>query len=152
VVVACSGCSTPPTAAGTLEQGKVRVTQLVVDAAHALPPTVRFAPPTEVGTQPCRKTVAGFVIGKTGAHRAEVPLIVHAPADESPAAALDRIGAAWTAAGYQLDRSRIHESRFPQLRAHAPAGYDVVATSFTTTDPSATQIDLYSVSQCLRGS
>ena len=76
VAILGGGCSTPKTASGTLETGKQQVTQLVLDAAHALPATASFTPPTEVGTQPCRKTVLGYVIGRTGAHRAEVPLIV----------------------------------------------------------------------------
>ena len=124
--------------------------QLVLEAAHALPATVHFDPPTEVGTQPCRKTVAGYVIGKTGAHRAEVPLIVKTPPAKSRAM-LDVIKDAWSKAGYRLDLSRINESGFPQVRAHAPEGYDVVATAFVPPRAPA-QIDLYAVSQCLRGS
>lgn len=151
VVVAAtsSGCSTPRTASGTLHEGKQRVVELVLEAAHALPATVTFDPPTKVGTQTCRKTIAGYVTGKTGAHRAEVPLIVRMP-KESPRAMLGVIEAAWKKAGYTLDRSRINETGFPQLRAHAPAGYDVVATAFTRPN-AAHQIDLYAVSQCLRG-
>lgn len=122
--------------------------QLVLDAAHALPPTSRYEPPTEVGTIRCRKTIAGYAVGATGAHRAEVPLLVYTPDGESTTALLARIEAAWRAAGYRLDRSRLDESRFPQLRAHAPAGYDVVATAL----PASAQIDLYAVSPCLRRS
>jgi hypothetical protein len=152
VVGLVGGCSTPRTASGTLDQGKVRVVQLVLDVAHAMPPTVQYQPPTEVGTQPCRKTVAGYVTGTTGAHRAEVPLILHTPASEPATALLARIERLWTAAGYELDRSRVHESSFPQIRAHAPDGYDIVATAFAKTAKVPSQIDLYSVSQCLRGS
>ena len=126
----------------------------MLQAAHALPATVRFWPPAAVGTQPCRKTVAGYVVGTTGAHRAEVPLIVRTPASRSAPSLLPVIEAAWARAGYRIDRSRIHESRFPQVRATDPQGYDVVATAFasTTNVPAPSQIDLYSVSQCLRGS
>src|SRR4051812_46734284 len=67
VVATVAGCSTPHTGGGTLDEGRQRVAGLVLEAAHALPATVTFAPPTEVGEQPCRKTVAGYVIGKTGA-------------------------------------------------------------------------------------
>jgi hypothetical protein len=111
---------------------------------------VQFDPPTKVGTQTCRRTVAGYVVSKTGANRAEVPLIVRTPAN-SARAMLTVIEAAWTNAGYELDRSRINETGFPQLRAHAPEGYDVVATAFVPPRQPA-QIDLYAVSQCLRGS
>ena len=124
--------------------------QLVLEAAHALPATVQFDPPTEVGTQTCRKTIAGYVIGKTGSHRAEVPLIVRTPSN-SARAMLGVIERAWSKAGYTLDRSRINETGFPQVRAHAPQGYDVVATAFVPPRLPA-QIDLYAVSQCLRGS
>jgi len=149
-VAAGTACSTPRTASGTLGQGKQRVVQLVLEAAHALPSTVQFDPPTEVGTQTCRKTIAGYVIGKTGSHRAEVPLIVHTPPN-SARAMLGVIERAWSKAGYTLDRSRINETGFPQVRAHAPQGYDVVATAFVPPRLPA-QIDLYAVSQCLRGS
>jgi hypothetical protein len=148
VVVTGAGCSTPKTAPGSLAQGKERVARLVLDAAHALPASSQYQPPTEVGTQPCRKTIVGYAFGTTGADRAEVPLLVSIPASQSTTALLARIGAVWRAAGYRLDRSRLQESRFPQLRAHAPEGYDVVATAL----PTASQIDLYAVSPCLRGS
>jgi hypothetical protein len=152
MVAAGAGCSTPRTAPGTLEQGKQRVVQLVLEAARALPPTVHYDPPTKVGTQTCRKTIAGYAIARTGAHRAEVALIVYTPDGTTAQALLGRLEAAWTAAGYRLDRSRAQGKRFPQVRAHAPAGYDVVATAFATSRPEKSQIDLYAVSQCLRGS
>ena len=152
VMAACAGCSTPRTAAGSLDQGKQRVTQLVLEVAHALPPTVQFRPPTEVGTQSCRKTLAGYDVGSTGAHRAQVPLIVYPPKNVLAASWLPRIEAVWAKAGYRLDRSRIHETRFPQVRAVTPDGYDVVATAFAPPPQGVTpQIDLYAVSQCLRG-
>ena len=155
-VVALTACSTPRTAAGTLADGKQRVTQLVLDAAHALPPTSTFRPPTEVGAQPCRKSLAGFGAGTTGAHRAQVPLIVYTPPAGLAEPLLSDIEAAWTRSGYRLDRSRIHEDRFPQVSATTPDGYTVVATAFGQPPPPAAkvkpQIDLYAVSQCLRGS
>ena len=147
-VVLGAACSTPKTAPGSLAQGKERVVQLVLEAVRALPTTSEYERPTLVGTQTCRKTIVGYAIGSTGAHRAEVPMIVSTPVGMSTTTLLARIGTLWRAAGYRLDRSRFHESRFPQLRAHAPAGYDVVATAFTA----APQIDLYAVSPCLRGS
>ena len=141
------GCSTPKTASGTLETGKQQVTQLVLDAAHALPATASFTPPTEVGTQPCRKTVLGYVIGRTGAHRAEVPLIVTVKPGTGRGL-LDVLGAAWEKAGYDVDRSRVDESGFPQIRAKTPDGNTVVATAFTRpADPP--HINLYAVSPCL---
>jgi hypothetical protein len=193
VALVGSGCSTPRTASGTLDAGKQRVTRLVLDTAHSLPPTVTFRPPSLVGTQPCRKTIAGYVVGKTGARRAEVPLIVYTPTNESVPSLLGQIEDAWRRAGYRLDLSRSKEGRFPQVRATTPDGDNVVATAFAAPftiknagesytdyvrrakaagiDPMtefvwstvpvgrqtkstliATQIDLYSVSQCLRGS
>jgi hypothetical protein len=149
-VAVAAGCSTPHTAGGTLDEGRRRVTALVLEAAHALPATVTFTPPTKVGTQPCRKTVAGYVIGRTGAHRAQVPLIVKVPAGTGRHL-LDVIGSAWSKAGYTLNRSRLGESGFPQLRADTPDGYEVVATALTRSSD-LSQIDLYAVSQCLRGS
>jgi hypothetical protein len=130
VVATCAGCSTPKTAAGTLAAGKQQVVQLVLDAAHALPPTSTFTPPTEVGTQRCEKTFAGYVIGSTGAHRAQVPLIVYPPSQSSLTGLFGLLTASWDRAGYRIDDSRVHETRFPQIRAHATDGYDVVATAF----------------------
>lgn len=156
VILVASGCSTPRTASGTLDEGKQRVTQLVVDTAHALPANTTFDPPTEVGTQPCRKTFAGFATGTTGSHRAQVPLLVYPPANVLAEPLLADIEAAWKKAGYRLDRSRIHEDRFPQVGAVTPDGYEIVATAFAQPPPPAAkvkpQIDLYAVSQCLRGS
>jgi hypothetical protein len=155
-IVAASGCSSPRTASGTLEAGKQRVTALVLDAAHALPPATKFTPPTLVGTQVCRKSLAGFAAGTTGAHRAQVPLIVYPPADTPAEPLLADIEAAWKKSGYRLDRSRIHEDRFPQVSATTPDGFEVVATAFAQLpEPAPTvtpQIDLYAVSPCLRGS
>jgi hypothetical protein len=111
---------------------------------------VRYTPPTKVGTQPCRKTVLGYVIGRTGAHRAEVPLIVKVTPGTGRHL-LDVLGAAWEKSGYELNRSRLGEPGFPQLRAHTPDGYDVVATALTRSSEQS-QIDLYAVSQCLAGS
>ena len=150
VVAAVAGCSTPHTAGGTLDEGRQRVTALVLEAAHALPATVTFTPPTKVGEQPCRKTVAGFVIGKTGAHRAEVPLFVKVPAGTGRSL-LDVLGRAWSKSGYQLNDSRLGETGFPQLSADTPDGYHLAATALTRSSEQS-QIDLYAVSQCLRGS
>jgi len=150
VVAVVSGCSTPHTAPGTLDEGRQRVTALVLEAAHALPATVTLTPPTKVGDVPCRKKVAGYVIGETGAHRAEVPLVVKVPPGTGRHQ-LDVIGAAWSKAGYALNRSRLDESGFPQLSADTPDGYHVVATALTRS-PAQSQLDLYAVSQCLRGS
>jgi hypothetical protein len=153
-VAGATGCSTPHTASGTLDQGRQRVTALVLEAAQALPATVTYAPPRAVGEQPCRKTLAGFVIGRTGAHRVEVPLLVKVPIGAGRQV-LDLIGAAWTHAGYAVNGARLGEVGFPQLRADTPDGYRVVATALTRPPgPGATsqQLDLYAVSPCLRGS
>jgi hypothetical protein len=152
-IVGCAGCSTPKTASGNLDQGKQRVDQLVLDAAHSLPATSKFHPPTEVGTQPCRRTFAGYVIGRTGAHRAEVPLIVYPPANAIASKWFPAIEAAWTKSGYQINRSRINQTRFPQISASTPDGDTVTATAFDPTPFGAVtpQIDLYAVSQCLNG-
>jgi hypothetical protein len=152
VVAAGTGCSSPHTASGTLDEGRQRVTALVLEAARALPAGVSYAPPREVGEQPCRKTVAGYVIGKTGAHRAEVPLIVKVPVSAA-FHLLNVIGDAWTKAGYTVNRSRVAESGFPQLSADTPDGYHVAATALTRQPSSGqeSQINLYAVSQCLRG-
>jgi hypothetical protein len=147
VAVVLGGCSTPKTASGTFAEGKERVTQLVLDAASELPAAEPFTPPTKVGAQPCKKTAFGFVIGRTGAHRAEVPLIVKV-APGTGRQLLDELADAWTNAGYELDSSRLDEPGFPQLRAHTPDGDQVVATALTRS-PELSQIDLYAVSQCL---
>ncbi len=128
-IVTGAGCSTPRTASGTLDEGKERVEKLVLEAAAAIPGKTTFRPPTLVGSQACRKTVAGYVIGKTGARRAEVPLIVYTPDGASAQDLLEDIAAEWSGSGYELDRSRFGEDRFPQLRATTPDGYDVYATS-----------------------
>jgi len=143
------GCSTPKTASGTLDEGKEQVKQLVLEAAREIPAVEPFTPPTIVGTQTCRKTAFGFVVGRTGAHRAEVPLIVKVEPGTGRHL-LDVIGDAWTSAGYELDDSRLGEPGFPQLRAHTPDGYEVVATALTRSSEHS-QINLYAVSQCLSG-
>jgi hypothetical protein len=160
IIILCgmvaSGCSSPRTASGTLEEGKQRVTELVLDAAHALPADTKFTPPTLVGAQVCRKSLAGFGAGTTGAHRAQVPLIVYPAADTPAEPLLADIEAAWKRSGYRIDRSRLHEDRFPQVRATTSDGFQVVATAFGQPPKPAPvikpQIDLYAVSQCLRGS
>jgi hypothetical protein len=142
-----TACSTPETVSGTLDEGRQQVTQLVLEAAHALPATVTFTPPTEVGTQPCRKTAFGYVIGRTGAHRAEVPLVVTVEPGTGPRL-LGVLAAAWEKAGYDVDRSRIDEPGFPQSRATTSDGNTVVATAFARpADPP--RINLYAVSSCL---
>jgi hypothetical protein len=155
-IVAVSGCSSPRTASGTLEDGKQRVTELVLEAAHTLPAAATFTPPKLVGTQTCRRSLAGFGAGSTGAHRAQVPLIVYPPADGPVEKLLDDVEAAWKKAGYRIDRSRMGEDRFPQVRATTDDGFQVVATAFAQPPPPAPvvkpQIDLYAVSPCLRGS
>jgi hypothetical protein len=145
-----AGCSTPKTASGSFADGERRVKQLVLEAADKLPAVTPFSPPTKVGAQPCRKSALGFVIGRTGAHRAEVPLIVKVQPG-SGRQLLDVLGDAWTNAGYELDRSRIDETGFPQLRARTPDGDEVVATALLRSEEKS-QIDLYAVSACLRGS
>jgi len=152
MAVLTGGCSTPRTASGTLDEGKQRVTRLILDTAHSLPPTVTFRPPSFVGTQPCNKTFASYVVGKTGARRAEVPLLVYTPDGVKAQDLLRDIERGWTDAGYRLDLSRSKEDRFPQVRAITPDGDNVVATAFATADAVKSQIDLYAVSQCLRGS
>jgi hypothetical protein len=147
LTVATAGCSTPKTASGTFEEGEARVTKLVLDAARELPAAEPFTPPTKVGAQPCNKTLLGFVVGRTGAHRAEVPLIVKVEPGTGRAL-LDDLADAWTNAGYELDRSRLGEPGFPQLRAHTPDGDQIVATALTRS-PEQSQINLYAVSACL---
>jgi hypothetical protein len=154
-LVSASACSTPHTASGTLDTGKQRVTALVLGTAHALPATATFTPPTLVGTQPCRRSLAGFGAGATGAHRAEVPLFVFPLANQPAAPLLAKIETAWEKAGYRIDRSRLDVQRFPQLRATTPDGFTVSATAFAQLPgrPAVKpQIDLYAVSPCLRGS
>jgi hypothetical protein len=91
--------------------------------------------------------VLGFVTGRTGAHRAEVPLIVEVRPGTGRQL-LDVIGAAWEKADYEVNRSRVDEAGFPQIRAHTPDGYEVVATAFTRS-AELSKIDLYAVSECL---
>lgn len=154
-MIAATGCSSPHTASGSLDTGKQRVTALVLAGAHALPATSTFTPPTEVGTNACRRSLAGFGAGTTGAHRAEVPLFVFPAADQPAAPLLETLATAWKKAGYRVDRSRMGTQRFPQLRATTPDGYSVSATAFAqlpNQPPIKPQIDLYAVSPCLRGS
>jgi hypothetical protein len=154
-LVALTGCSSPRTASGTLDEGKQRVTALVLEAAHALPANSTFTPPTLVGSPACRRSLAGFGAGTTGAHRAEVPLFVFPPADRPARPLLTDLGDAWEKAGYRVDRSRMGTQRFPQLRATTPDGFTVAATAFAQLPGKPTikpQIDLYAVSPCLRGS
>jgi hypothetical protein len=192
-VATAGGCSTPKTASGSFDQGKQQVVRLVLDAARALPATSRYQPPTEVGSQLCKKTIAGYTIGSTGAHRAQVPLIVYPPKDSSLTEMFGDLTASWRKANDAIDRSRENEKRFPQVHAHAAGGNEVIATAFASpfvvklpfehyadyvrrarvarveaiseaswnrardnqklADVLVTsQIDLYAVSQCLRGS
>jgi hypothetical protein len=154
-LVAATGCSTPHTASGSLDEAKQRVTELVLEAADALPANSTFDPPTLTGAQVCRRSFAGFGAGTTGAHRAQVPLIVYPPADQPATPLLADIEAVWKKAGYEINRSRLDDTRFPQVSATTPDGFDIFATAFgqpPKKPPIKPQIDLYAVSQCRRGS
>ncbi len=145
-----SACSAPDTAAGTLTEGRSRVLALVNGAAATLPESAVFVPAQETGNVPCRRKFLGYTTGSTGAHRAEVPIVVNfepnAVVDVN--VVLDTIEQEWRDAGYAIDTSNRADQRFPKVRAVTPDGDEVVATAITGPPP---QLRLYSVSECLRG-
>jgi len=139
-----TACSTPETAPGSLADGKERVAELVDEALAALDGgTYRRSVP---GEQACRKTFLGYVVGTTGAHRAELPVIVDFPARVDARQFLDLLAAHWLERGYEVRRVETVDARYPKVEARAGGGYRVVMTAFAT----APRLTVYAVSPCLR--
>ena len=142
--VGLAACSTPSTGDDTLATGKARVTELVVEAATALPGDPAFDEPTVVGEMTCRKKLFGYAIGDAGSRRVEVPLLIDLPEGTETETLLPAIADVWRGRGYHIDRSGLSSERYPKLRARVD-GYEVVATAVQDRP----QFALYAVSECL---
>jgi hypothetical protein len=157
LAVTAAACSTPKTAAGTQAQGRTRVLSLIDEMRGAVPnSTVASTTPHSSGLVPCKRKVLGYAAGSTGAQRVEAPAIVQLHGDKTQwllsrqgpqlaRAALAPIEARWRAAGYQIDRSGLSNTRFPKIAAHVD-GYEAVATGWADLP----QLTLYAESPCLK--
>jgi hypothetical protein len=142
-----SGCAgTPRIEQGTLADAKTRVVALVTATGGAIGPR---APDVSVGTAdelPCKKRFLGYVVGDTGAHRAEVSAIVKLTGQGDGASLLGGIERYWRAHKYSIDRRGISDQHFPKLRATDGTGDLLVATGYV----GLPQVNLYAVSPCVR--
>lgn len=143
-----AGCAgTPRIAKGTLADAKTRVTALVAATADAIGPR---APNVSVGAPdllPCKKRFLGYVVGDTGAHRAELPVVVPLTGEGDGASLLPRIERYWRSRGYTIDRSGMSDRVFPKVRARVGTGDLLVATGYA----GLPEVNLYAVSPCVRG-
>ena len=140
-----AGCSTPSTGADDYRTGAARVEQLVTDAATSAATGARVDRPL-AGPVTCRRHVLGYAVAKAGTRQAESPLSIDLPGDAPVGPMLERVAAQWRANGYTVDESRLRNTRFPQVKARVPDGYEVVATGLVAQH----QLELYAVSRCLR--
>ncbi len=160
------GCSTPPTGPDTLAAGRRRVVELINDAGSVLPSheqlgdTVRsdqrihlgFASVDATGLdrERCYKKFLGFSMGSDGAEQPEVRTIVDFPLGTNPQKFLPIIERHWRSLGYRIDVSRLHNSRYPQVKAFAGA-YTIFATSLGDAAgfASSPRLTMYAVATCL---
>lgn len=145
VALGAAGCSTPETASGTIADAEERVLDLVTGTAAALPLDQEVERPARTGLVRCRRTVLGYAVGSTGAHRVEVPMLIALPDGTEAPALLGDVERAWTEQGFEIDDSDAVDDRFPKLRATVD-GYEVVATAMAE----RAQLNLYAVSPCVR--
>lgn len=142
-----TGCAgTPRIAKGTLAAAKTRVTMLVTDAADAIGPRGSSVSVGSPDLLPCKKRFLGYVVGDTGAHRAELPVVVPLTGEGDGASLLPRIERYWRSRGYTIDRSGLSDRAFPKVRAHVGTGDLLVATGYV----GLPEVNLYAVSPCVR--
>jgi hypothetical protein len=146
VLVLAAGCGHGPRiASGTLARAKVRVAALVNATGTAVGSRVAFVPVPTADELPCKKTLFGFTVGDTGAHRAEVPVEVRVTSGDG-AALLPGIERYWRSQGYTIDRSGLSDRQFPKVRAHVGTDDLLVATGYV----GLPRLNLYGVSACVR--
>jgi hypothetical protein len=142
-----SGCAgTPRIADGTLAEAKTRVVALVKATGRAVGPRAVDVPVNGADELPCKKRFLGYVVGDTGAHRAEVPVVVMLTGRGDGASLLPRIERYWRSRGYTIDRSGLSDHHFPKVRAHVGSGELLVATGYV----GLPEVNLYGVSACVR--
>ena len=95
---------------------------------------------------PCKKRFLGYVVGDTGAHRAELPVVVPLTGAGDGASLLPRIEKYWRSLGYTIDRSGLSDRQFPKVRAHVDTGDLIVATGYV----GLPEVNLYAVSPCVK--
>jgi hypothetical protein len=155
-----TGCvDTPRVGDDSLDAGIERVRALTADARSFLPP--HDVQPTVVNpSKPCRRTVAGYAVGKAGSRRAESlvaallePIANPADARARSNAARERIVEHWIAQGYEIDHSEEDDPRFVRTRARVDDDYEIMATAFADPLPRdrelRPQVTVYAVSSCL---
>jgi hypothetical protein len=141
------GCAgTPKIAGGSLGEAKTRVIALLKATGRAIGPRAVDVPVHGADELPCKKRFLGYVVGDTGAHRAELPVVVMLTGTGDGASLLPRIEAYWRSRGYTIDRSGLSDRHFPKVRAHVGSGELLVATGYV----GLPQINLYGVSECVR--
>ncbi len=140
------GCTgSPRIASQNLATARARVLALVNETGTAIGAPADFVPAAGADLLPCKKKFLGYSVGDTGAHHAEVPVVVPL-ASGTGAALLPRIEAYWRAQGYTIDRSGMGDRTFPKLRAHVGNDYLLIATGYATLP----EVNLYGVSACVR--
>jgi hypothetical protein len=146
-VVLGAGCAgTPRIADGTLADAKTRVTALVTRTGAAIGPRAPTVPVVPPDPLPCKKRFLGYVVGDTGAHRAELPVVVPLTGEGDGASLLPRIEKYWRSRGYKIDRSGLSDRQFPKVRAHVDTGDLIVATGYV----GLPEVNLYAVSPCVK--
>lgn len=146
-VVVGAGCSSSPhIARGNLAAAKGRVVALVTASARAIGPRAPDVPVQTADELPCKKLSLGYVVGDTGAHRAEVSAFVMLTGNGDGASLLAGIERYWRARRYSIDRSGMSDQRFPKVRATVGTGELLVATGYV----GLPQVNLYAVSPCVR--
>lgn len=141
---ACAG--TPKIADGNLTDAKTRVIALVKATGRAIGPSAADVPVRGADELPCKKRLLGYVVGDTGAHRAEVPVVVQLTGTGDGASLLPRIERYWRSRGFTIDRSGMSDNHFPKLRAYVSTGELLVATGYV----GLPEVNLYAVSACVR--
>lgn len=139
-------CSSPATGHDSYSTGAKRVVELAYEAANAAATGASIDQPA-TGAVTCRRHVLGYAVGATGTHRVESAISLQLTESPDPKVVLDRVREAWQSHGYDITSSSTGDPRFPKVAARAPGGYSVV----TTVLPATKQVEVYTVSPCLRG-
>jgi hypothetical protein len=147
LIVLGTGCAgTPRIATGTLADAKTRVVALVTATGTAIGSRAPDVPVQAADQLPCKKRFLGYVVGDTGAHRAETSAVVMLTGKGDGASLLGSIERYWRARHYSIDRSGLSDQHFPKVRATADTGDLIVATGYV----GAPEVNLYAVSPCVR--
>jgi hypothetical protein len=146
VVTLGTGCAgTPRIGDGSLADAKTRVTRLVRATGRALGPRAPVISVPAADELPCKKRFLGYAVGDTGAHQAELPVIVPLTGAVDGASLLPRVESFWRSRGYKIDRSGMSDHTFPKLRTRVGDTL-LVATGYVNLP----EVNLYAVSPCVR--